>query len=96
MFKVFVLVIEILSAVLVVSQVILPIIIPNTRFFWLFRKPKSDTKETVQSEDDLRTTLDSTKEEVANTKKKVQDVQSRVNEKLTEAERLKKESDSLL
>ena len=79
-------------ALIVLSQIIIPLMF-DTQLFWLFRK--SPEKKKV-SKGIVKSQLEETKEVVANAKLKVKDVQERVDNKYKEAEKLKSEADNLL
>jgi uncharacterized protein YlxW (UPF0749 family) len=71
--------VELVFFLIVFTQVLIPLLVPNLKFFWLFRKD-SEPKKTNQTLSDLSDEVDETAEKSAEVKGKVDDVVAKVDE----------------
>jgi hypothetical protein len=71
--------VELVFFLILFTQVFLPLIIPNLKFFWLFRKD-SEPKTKIQTLDELGKEVDETVEKSNEVKEKVVDAASKVDE----------------
>lgn len=79
--------------ILVITQYVIPVVF-NFQTWWLFRPSKK--KKTEVDSSPLGSQINEIKEVVHQTKTKVEDIRTKVDENLKSAEDLKKDADKLI